>query len=950
VREVTDVTTSLGQFRSRQAISGPGIPPGDPIFFLEGPSLILQEPTTEAVSGAALTSAGPSPFSVGEAISGAGIPADTTITAVSYPSDFTGALTLSANATATATGVSLTAALPYNATAATVEAALESLPTVGELGVRVTGPAGGPYTVLFTGPEAEKVQPQIACDGSALTGGTAPTCTATTTQPGGEAYDTHARFEYVSQQQFAQTAWAAAGETPSEDLGTGDTTKFLGADLPTLTPGETYRYRIAATNTSSPLVVHGTEQALTVPDPTVEPQPPCPNQALRTGPSANLPDCRAYEQLTPLDKGATQELFNYGGSVGIEGALPAEDGNHLMYASAFVKWGSGPAAGQSPYFFSRDSAAGWQTTAATAQPEAGIFPSFPKLFDPALTQLGFEAGWRTSAKNESPTVEFKAGPPGGPYTTVASVPRKQVGSSANGWVAASADFSKLVLALEDRKLIDPQKSTGTKAGSDLYEYSQGRLRQLNVTGPAPGTTIGTCGATLAHAPAGSQSSRQALSADGSRVFFQAVPTGLPCSEPTHLYMRIDGAAADAQTLDIGPYRFVAADSPGTQLLLEKSLGETHEFFLYHTESASSEFLFSESKNEQPRLTVSADLSTVYLISRQQLTPEAPALSAELGGSRANLYRYDIAAKAPLRFIAQVGHPRLSEPIHSISSSPDGRYLYFQTGILGGLPGGGQWLPATHGSPEGQTFQVYRYDSAENVVQCVSCASPFDPEPRTSALFTESNSGGVASTVQPIPATTIASANGDYVFFDTASALLPADVDGEIAPEGAAVNGGEHGSSAYSLSSDVYQWRRPGLDGCTDPQGCLSLITSGRGGFLNILLGTTDSGRDVFFSTNESLLPRDNDTAADIYDARVGGGFPEPTFPVQCEGDACSHPVPAPNDPTPSSEQFHGAGNLTECPKGKVPKGGKCVARHHKKHHKAKKHHKRAANNNRGAGK
>ena len=157
--------------------------------------------------------------------------------------------------------------------------------------------------------------------------------------------------------------------------------------------------------------------------------------------------------------------------------------------------------------------------------------------------------------------------------------------------------------------------------------------------------------------------------------------------------------------------------------------------------------------------------------------------------------------------------------------------------------------------------------------------------------------------------TIASADGDYVFFDTPAALVPSDVDGEVAPEGLKIQGGEHGSSDYSLSSDVYEWRRDGVDGCAQVQGCLALITSGHGGFLNELLGTTSTGGDVFFATKESLLPSDDDTAEDIYDARIGGGFAEPPRPVECKGDSCSTPFAPPAEVTPSSASFQGAGNL-----------------------------------------
>ena len=76
-----------------------------------------------------------------------------------------------------------------------------------------------------------------------------------------------------------------------------------------------------------------------------------------------------------------------------------------------------------------------------------------------------------------------------------------------------------------------------------------------------------------------------------------------------------------------------------------------------------------------------------------------------------------------------------------------------------------------------------------------------------------------------------------------------------------------------MSSDVYEWRKPGIDGCDHVQGCLALITNGRGGFMNIPLGTDASGRDVFFYTNSKLGPNDNDAAGDIYDARIDGGEP-----------------------------------------------------------------------------
>jgi hypothetical protein len=395
------------------------------------------------------------------------------------------------------------------------------------------------------------------------------------------------------------------------------------------------------------------------------------------------------------------------------------------------------------------------------------------------------------------------------------------------------------------------------------------LRQANVTGPGAGVTIGSCGAQVVSGPAAGggrdlTASSRAVSNDGSHVFFEAVPPGQGCSEPKHLYARVNGGTEHAETLDIGPYKFIAADAHGSQVLLEKPNGENPGLYLYRTGSPP-ELLPSSGVLLGRVLVVSEDLSTVY------------THDINKGGA---LYRYDVPARK-LLFVTQMS---VDSELNFYAASPDGRYFYFIAASVAGLPGGGQALE-TPGAARvgGQTSQVYRYDSAEALVQCMSCASSFDHyEPRLSALFTDKAEHS---------AITIASANGDYVFFDTPAALLPGDIEEQRAAEGS--DSAEHISSNYSVSSDVYEWRRDGVDGCSLLQGCLALITSGHGGFLNTLLGTTSTGRDVFFSTNESLLPSDNDTAGDIYDARVGGGFPEPAHPVECEGDACSTPLALP---------------------------------------------------------
>ena len=161
-----------------------------------------------------------------------------------------------------------------------------------------------------------------------------------------------------------------------------------------------------------------------------------------------------------------------------------------------------------------------------------------------------------------------------------------------------------------------------------------------------------------------------------------------------------------------------------------------------------------------------------------------------------------------------------------------------------------------------------------------------------------------------------------VFFESRSELVPEDTNGE--------------------GWDVYQWR----------EGRLSLISPASEGDDSFFSGNSVNGRDVFIWTSARIDPREiDDSDYDIYDARVGGGFPytPPSPPcdvlaLACEGEA----IPAPPTRSPSTAAFHGPGNTAQSPKPRCRKGqarrkGRCVKAKSKAHK-----HKRAHAKKRGS--
>lgn len=150
------------------------------------------------------------------------------------------------------------------------------------------------------------------------------------------------------------------------------------------------------------------------------------------------------------------------------------------------------------------------------------------------------------------------------------------------------------------------------------------------------------------------------------------------------------------------------------------------------------------------------------------------------------------------------------------------------------------------------FEIYRYTTAGNSITCVSCP-PAGVAPTGNANFGAAGGGSYRPAQTGVPMST----DGSKIFFDTPDPLVAGDVNTGVFANGL--------FGATAQSQDVYEWEN----------GQVSLISDGRSAAGAILGGTTDSGNDVFFTTTAQLVAQDTDGFDDIYDARVGGGFPPP---------------------------------------------------------------------------
>lgn len=402
--------------------------------------------------------------------------------------------------------------------------------------------------------------------------------------------------------------------------------------------------------------------------------------------------------------------------------------------------------------------------------------------------------------------------------------------------------------------------------------------------------------------------------DGSdghhRVFF-TLPTnsgGTPeeGSYPGRVFMRVDNTttaqlnASERTTPDgFAPARYLDAAADGSRVFISTSQALTDDapadgqvkLYMYDATKPPSapDNLSFLSADEEPVIDdgtvegfvgASDDGSYAYFIASGQLVRGEEALV----GLPAIYVWHD----GTLRFVGQVmfgygelmnaGSARLLNPRQS-RVTPDGRYVLFSAidgTRLGGYDHGSCASPLGRGCRE---FYLYNADSGERV--CVSCNPTGATATAMASIVIRDGGGGSQTSTHETKAL---ADDGSRVFFNTAEALVPDDTNGKI---------------------DAYEY--------VVAQRRARLLSSGKSTTESWFLDASRDGRDAFFVTRSALVGWDGDAAYDLYDARVGGGFPEPPpTPAPCSGDACQGAFPGP--PTanaPGSSTFRGTGNVRE---------------------------------------
>jgi hypothetical protein len=235
-----------------------------------------------------------------------------------------------------------------------------------------------------------------------------------------------------------------------------------------------------------------------------------------------------------------------------------------------------------------------------------------------------------------------------------------------------------------------------------------------------------------------------------------------------------------------------------------------------------------------------------------------------------------------------------------TAGPNGQFLVFST------------YAQLTGDDTDTAKDVYRYDAATGALERVSIGeNGYDSEgnnDKYDATIHPVSEGGSSGNIGPVEhqynlGQRAISEDGSRIVFTTADPLSPLASNGLV---------------------NVYEWH----EGATGGAGSVSLVSSGTGEQPVEDAVISPDGGNIFFDTVVGLAPQDTDGAPDIYDARLGGGFPAaPAPPRACSGEACygslTNPAPL---LVPGSVPQAAGGNFPAPAKATIKTGKKAKAK------------------------
>jgi hypothetical protein len=700
-------------------------------------------------------------------------------------------------------------------------------------------------------------------------------------------------FEYVDDAAFQASGFTTAVKTPEGLVGAGTEPVSVGVNLSGLSPGTEYHFRVVAQNCegeppSSACVTEGEHaegSGLEVPHefatfPSNEPPSNCPNAAFRVGPSAYLPDCRAYEAVSPPHSEGHPVTAAGLGSIsnGFPVALASTNGESVLFETTMAPLPGLVGNGYVDRYRAARGPSGWVTQVESPSGAQMEIPN-PGGASADLTT----SFWMTSGGNYAP--ESGSLMVMGDSTTYIRRPdgsfellgQGQLGTQPKTLGRFISPGGGHVIFTATKKLEE-----GAPEAPQVGIYDRTSDGVLHVISLLPGD------APLPDHP-GTRYPYLGASADGTAVAFLVEASGT-----TTTYVRVN----DETTIEVaaGDLEFAGLSSDGS--ILTYTLNGNVFSFDIGTESTTQ----IGSGGQSTVANVSADGRRVYFISSKKLTPGAGPVSG-----KNNFYVWDrdtgiisfIGIVTATDVSGEGGHDGLglwtkamdpaSEVAPGIAASrttDDGRFLVFESRAN-----------LTGQSALGKTA-IYLYDAESGVLRCISC-NPTLANP-TSGGYLETLNGQGGDQDAPLDARGYAivrniRSDGRMAFFETREALVARDSNGV---------------------QDVYEWEDAGVGGCKRQAGCLSLISLGRGGSPSYLYAVGAEGRDVFIATKDALVPGADEGTLVIYDARENGGFPVPTEATPCQLDSCQSPPTSPGSAAPGSAAVVGNGN--------VPKRG----RHH----------------------